>query len=174
MAASSSIPDTEFFYSLYDGVFKPHLVSIAIMLDLFTSLSKGQLDARGLSRAVGAAADGVEKLADYLVAIGLLTKAERRYSLTLTAETFLVRASKAYAGDLVLGFTSPQFWESVMGSLRSGEPASLLERFDQDAWVESYRATRFASSLEMWKAAGIAPTTQAEMRISGSCKRVRH
>lgn len=165
MAVSTSAPDAEFFYSLYDGVFKPHLVTIAIMLDLFTPLSRGQLDAKGLGHAVGAAAEGIERLADYLVAIGLLSKSQRHYSLTPSAETFLVRASKAYAGDLVLGFTSPQFWESVMRSLRSGEPTSLLERFDQDAWVESYRASRVASSLEMWKTAGIAPTTQAEVRI---------
>jgi len=40
MDASRTAPDAEFFYGLYDGVFKPQLVRIAIVLDLFTPLSK--------------------------------------------------------------------------------------------------------------------------------------
>jgi len=165
MDASRTTPDAEFFYGLYDGVFKPQLVRIAIVLDLFTPLSKGPLDSKGLALAAGVPAEGIRRLADYLVAIGLLRKSDQHYSLTPSAETFLVRTSMAYAGDLVLCFTSEHFWNSVMSSLQSGEPTYLLERFDQDAWVESYRASRVVSSLEMWKAAGITPTARAQVRI---------
>jgi hypothetical protein len=165
MDRATSSPDAEFFYSLYDGVFKPQLVRTAILLDVFTPLSEGPLDAQGLSAATGASAEGIGRLADYLVAIGLLGESQRRYSLTPTAQTFLVRTSKAYAGDALLGFTDPDFSERVMGSLQSGQATRLLERFDQDAWVESYRTSRIASSLEMWKAAGITPTGHEELKL---------
>ena len=158
-------PDAEFFYSLYDGVFKPQLVRTAILLDVFTPLSEEPLDATGLGAATGASTEGIARLADYLVAVGLLDKSQRQYSLTPSAQTFLVRTSKAYAGDVLLGFTDPDFSERVMGSLRSGQATRLLERFDQDAWVESYRTSRIASSLDMWKAAGVVPTERAELRI---------
>ena len=165
MEGSTSAPGAEYFYGLYENVFKPHLVRIAILLDVFTPLSEGWLDAKGLGAAVGSSAEGAERLADYLVAIGLLGKSQQHYSLTPSAQKFMVRTSKAYAGDLVLGFTGPDFWERVMRSLQSGQPTCLIERFDQDAWVESYRTSRIASSLNMWKAAGIAPTKHAEVRI---------
>lgn len=165
MQGSAIAPDAEYFYGLYNEVFKPNLVKIAILLDVFTPLSQGPLDANGLGRAVGASAEGILRLADYLVAISLLEKSGQHYLLTPSARAFLVRASKAYAGDQLLGFTGPDSWERVMRSLQSGEPMSLLERFEQDAWVESYRTSRVATSLEMWNAAGIMPSTQAEVRI---------
>jgi SAM-dependent methyltransferase len=159
------LPDAELFYDLYDGVFKPQLTRIAIILGLFAPLSREPLDATGLANATGLPVEGVRRLADYLVAAGLFSKSGPRYSLTPTAEMFLVPTGRAYAGDLILGFTGERFWVSVMTSLRSGEPAALLERFDQDAWVESYRVSRVATSLEMWKAAGIPAPGQPRVRI---------
>lgn len=165
MTGSGSSTDAELFYGLYDGVFKPQLVRTSLLLDLFTPLAERPLDAVALGRATGADGEGIARLADYLVAVGLLRKSEQRYSLTPTAQTFLVRTSRAYAGDLVLEFTGPTFWDRVLASVRFGEATSFLERFDQDAWVESYRTMRIASSLEMWAAAGIIPVTRAQLRI---------
>jgi C-methyltransferase len=159
------LPDAELFYSLYDGVFKPQLTRIAIELGLFAPLAREPLEATALADARGLPVEGVRRLADYLVAAELFSKSGPRYSLTPTAEMFLVPTRKAYAGDLILGFTGNRFWDSVMSSLRSGEPAALLERFDQDAWVESYRADRVASSLAMWQAAGIPAPGQPQVRI---------
>ena len=165
MEAYEPAPDAELFYSLYDGVFRPQIVQVSLKLGIFTALASGPLDAEVLAESVGANAEGIRKLAGYLVAIGLLDKVQGGYGLTPCAETFLARTSKAYAGDIVLGFTGPGLWDSVLRSGRSGEPAALLERFDQDAWVESYRTSRVVTSLEMWRAAGIAPKPQAEVTI---------
>jgi len=165
MDSSSGLPDAELFYGLYDGVFKPQLIRIAIVLGMFAPLSREPLDANELANASGFPVEGIQRLADYLVAAGLLAKSGLRYSLTPTAEKFLVPTSEAYAGDLILGFTGKRFWDSVISSLRSGKPAALLERFDQDAWVESYRESRVASSLGMWQAAGIPAPGQFQVRI---------
>jgi SAM-dependent methyltransferase len=165
MEPTRGVPDAELFYGLYEDLFKPQLTRIAIVLGLFAPLSREPLDATGLAHATGLPAEGIRRLADYLVAAGLFTKSGLRYSLTPTAEAFLVPASRAYAGDLILGFTGERFWDSIMTSLRSGEPAALLERFDEDAWVESYRVSRVGSSLGMWQAAGIPAPGQARVRI---------
>jgi len=165
ISGSGSAPDAELFYTLYEGVFKPNLIRIALILDVFTPLSTGPLAAAALATATGASAEGVGRLADYLVASGVLAKSPSGYSLTPFAETFFVRGAKAYAGDLFFGYTSHTFWESVMESLRSGRPERLLERFDQDAWVESYRSSRVSSSLEMWRAAGIIPVGQTRLTV---------
>jgi len=133
MTGSGDIIDAQFFYGLYEGVFKPHLVRTALLLDVFTPLAEAPLDAAGLGRAAGADAEGIARLADYLVAIGVLERSEGRYSLTPTARAFLVRTSPAFAGDLVLEFTGPGLWQRVLTSVRSGEATSLLERFEQDA-----------------------------------------
>ncbi len=165
MEACDPAPDAELFYSLYDGIFRPQIVQLALKLDVFTALASEPLDAEVLAESVGANADGIRRLADYLISIGLLDKVQGMYCLAPCAETFLARTSKAYAGDVVLGFTGPSLWDSVLRSVKSGEPAALLERFDQDAWVESYRTSRVVTSLEMWRAAGIAPTPQEEVTI---------
>jgi SAM-dependent methyltransferase len=165
MTETIQLPDAEFFYGLYDGLFKPQLVRTAILVGLFEPIATQPLDVEGLARAVKAQPSGIEKLADYLVAIGLLNRSEGFYSLTVSAKVFLVRSSKAYAGDLILGFTTPEFWDRVLASVKTGKPQSMLERFDQDAWVESYRTSRIDSSLEMWEAVGIMATERAIVNI---------
>jgi len=165
MAEKTHTPDAELFYSLYDGVFRPNIVRLAIKLDLFTPLSERELDAKALSRTISASLEGTERLADYLVSIGLLKKSGKHYSLTPTAQTFLVRNKKSFAGDLILTFTSPEFWDHVLASMKTGEPTSLLERFDEDAWVESYRTTRIISSREMWQATGLELKDKTVLRI---------
>ncbi|MCC6568486.1 MAG: class I SAM-dependent methyltransferase, partial [Anaerolineales bacterium] len=69
----------------------------------------------------------------------------------------------AYAGDMILDYTSPALFESILNSIRTGKPHSLNENFVQDAWLESYSEWRIPKSLEMWKAAGI--TTERPLRI---------
>lgn len=165
MVKTTQAPNAEFFYDLYDGVFKPQLVRVAIQTGLFEPLAAQPLDAQGLARELGVHPTGIERLADYLTAIGLLNKDNGFYSLTPSARVFLVRTSEAYAGDLILVFTAPEFWGRLLASVKTGEPRSLLERFDEDAWVESYRTSRIASSLEMWKAAGVMVNRKALVRI---------
>jgi SAM-dependent methyltransferase len=89
----------------------------------------------------------------------VLEKHGDEYSLSADAATFLVRENKAYAGNLIMDFTGLTPWESILESIRSGNPQKFdLEiHFAQDAWIESYRQSRVAESLEMWSRAGITP-----------------
>ncbi len=61
--------------------------------------------------------------------------------------------------------TDPQLWEGVLQALRSGQPVHPSVPWEQDAWLESYRAWRPAQSHEMWRAAGIAPGHRPGLRV---------
>jgi len=76
-----------------------------------------------------------------------------------------VPGGKAYVGDLILHYTGKELFDSILHSIKSGEPRWLGENFIQDAWLESYSAWRIPKSLEMWQAAGVTPDQDRVFRI---------
>ena len=125
MTHREKAPDTGAIYALYTPVFVPQVARVALLLDLFTPLEDGPLDAEALARAKDCSVEGIRMILDCLAAAGLLVISEGQYGLTPTAETFLVRGSPAYAGDWVLAETDPRFWEGVLTSVRTGERVSI-------------------------------------------------
>ncbi|MFZ5821517.1 MAG: methyltransferase family protein [Chloroflexota bacterium] len=161
----NDLPNPDLIYDLFGGIFKPQFIRIAILLDVFTPLTENPATAEQVAQACHSDSTGIRILLDYLSAAGLLEFHNGLYSLTLTAETFLVRGRKAYAGDMILDYTNPAMHESILNSIRTGQPRSLNENFVQDAWLESYSQTRVPKSLEMWKAAGVAIGKDKPLRI---------
>ena len=155
MTLQHDLPDPNAIYALYTPGFKPQVVRVALLLDIFTPLAQGPLDAGAVARACSLNPDGTLALLDYLVAVDLLRLDHDRYELTATAATFLVQDEPAYAGDWILAETDPRFWEQVLAAVRTGERAQLSFPWAQDAWLESYRPERRELSLAMWRAAGI-------------------
>ncbi len=84
MTETERVADAEFFYGLYNGVFKPQLVKVAIQLGFFDPLAVQSLNAQGLAKALEADIAGVERLADDLAAIGLIEKSSGLYLFTNT------------------------------------------------------------------------------------------
>jgi len=156
-------PNPDLVYNLFWGIFKPQWIRLALTLDIFTPLASNPSSAEQVARACRCDPFPIQALLDYFCAVCILEKRGDRYALTLTAETFLVRGREAYAGDMILDYTSPALFESILNSIRTGKPHSLNENFVQDAWLESYSAWRIPKSLEMWQAAGI--TTERPLRI---------
>jgi C-methyltransferase len=156
---SKRTPEGDRIYELYTGVYKPQVIRIALALDVFSPLTQGPLDAEQVARVCQCDAGGIRLLLNYLVSLHVLEARAGRYLLSPEADIFLVRGSKAYAGDLIMDFSGPVPWDSVRESIRSGHPQNVdMEiHFAQDAWIESYRAARIPSSLEMWSKAGIDP-----------------
>lgn len=151
----NNLPNPDLIYDLFGGIFKPQFLRIALQLDVFTPLAQNSLTVEQIAQACGCDATGMKALLDYLCTAQLLTREHDHYSLTLDADTFLVRGRKAYAGDMILDYTNPAMYESIAQSIRTGQPRWLNENFAQDAWLESYSQTRIPKSLEMWKAAGV-------------------
>ena len=154
-------------YDLYTGVYKPQIIRIALALDVFSPLITGPVKAEQVARACKCDVAGIRHLLNYLASLNLLVKDADEYSLSPEAASFLVRGNKAYTGDLIMNFSGPVPWESVQETIHNGQPRNIdLEiHFAQDAWIESYRAARIPSSLEMWAKAGIIPERFTRLRI---------
>lgn len=161
----NDLPNSDLAYDLFWGIFKPQFIRIAILIDVFTSLAENPKTAPQIAQACHCDSTGIKALLDYLYVLQLLESNNGLYSLTPTAAAFLVRGRKAYAGDMILDYTSPAMFESVLTSIRTGQPRSLNENFVQDAWLESYSPTRVPKSLEMWKAAGVQPEDNKPLRL---------
>jgi hypothetical protein len=121
---------------------KVQLVRIALRLDVFSPLAAGATDAETVTRACSCTVKGMRALLEFLHSIHLLIKEGNTYALTLTAATFLVPGKSGYAGELLLMETDPQLWEGVLQALRSSQPVHPSVPWEQDAWLESYRAWR--------------------------------
>lgn len=130
---------------------------------MFTPLAPGPATAEKVASACQSDAVGIKALLDNLCAARVLGLRGAQYALTPTAQAFRVRGRKAYVGDMILDYTNPAMFDSILNSIRTGTPRSLNENFVQDAWLESYSAWRIPKSLEMWQTAGI--TTQRSLRI---------
>jgi SAM-dependent methyltransferase len=161
------MPDGDRIYDLYTGVYKPQIIRTALELDIFTPLKAGPANAGAIAQACRCEATGIYHLLNYLTSLNVLKLDGDKYSLSPEAATFLVRGEKAYTGNLIMDFISPSPWECLCESIRTGQPRKIdLEiHFTQDAWIESYRAVRVPSSLEMWAKAGITVDSSQSLRI---------
>ncbi len=74
----------------------------AVKLDVFSVLNGAALAADDLARATGADPRALELLLNALVAIGVLTKDDERYTNTEVARAHLVRTAPSYVGHLLL------------------------------------------------------------------------
>ncbi len=158
-------PDPDLLYSLYTGIYKPQLVRVALTLDVFTPLANGPADAQAVAQACGCSPTGIRILLDYLSSIGVLEHHSDKYALTPTASTFLVPKKQSYVGDLALIETAPETVEGYLGAVRSGQPYYPVVPWAQDAWLESYRPSRPAKSLEMWRLAGFEPGRTSRLHV---------
>jgi len=160
-------PEGDRIYDLYTGVYTPQIIRIALALDVFSPLEAGPAKAETVARACRCDEVGIRHLLDYLASIEVLAKHGEQYSLSPEAATFLVRGKKSYAGNLIMDFIGLAPWNSVLESIRSGQPRNIdLEiHFAQDAWIESYRSVRILGSLEMWAKAGIIAEETTRLRL---------
>ena len=123
MASINNLPDPGAIYGLYTPGFNPQVVRIALLLDIFSPLAGGPLDAQAVARSCNYSPEGTQALLNYLVAIGLLRLDDGQYQLSATSAAFLVPGEPTYAGDWILAETDSRFWEQVLVSVRTGENA---------------------------------------------------
>ena len=141
-------PEGDHIYDLYTGAYKPHIIRVALELDVFAPLAAGPAKAEVVAQACKGDAEGIRRLLDFLAGLMVLAKHNEEFSLSPDAATFLVRGRKAYAGDLIMHFTGAAPWDGLRESIRDGISRAMDHEIDfaQDAWIESYRAARIPSS----------------------------
>ncbi len=116
----NDLPEGDHIYDLYTGAYKPHIIRVALELDVFTSLAAGPAKAEAVAQACNCDVEGIRRLLDYLASLKVLAKQDEEYSLSSDAATFLVRGRKAFAGDLIMHFTGTAPWDGLRGSIRDG------------------------------------------------------
>jgi 2-polyprenyl-3-methyl-5-hydroxy-6-metoxy-1,4-benzoquinol methylase len=162
---SDIAPNPDLVGDLFWGIFKPQFIRLALQIDIFSPLAAGPAPAKTVAEICGCSLVGVKALLDYFCALNILERYGGKYSLTPTAEAFLLPGSKAFVGDMILHYTGQELFDSILQSLRTGNPHWLGENFVQDAWLESYSTWRIPNSLAMWQAAGVTLTPNTEIRI---------
>jgi hypothetical protein len=78
-------------------------VQTAMELDLFSLIATGHGELTAIAAATGCHPRGIQVLLDALCPLGLLVKARGRYTLSPTAEAYLVRGSPGFGTSYAQG-----------------------------------------------------------------------
>lgn len=139
-------PSPAIFFETINSYQRTESLRAALELDLFSSLSAGPRSAPEIAKACSASERGVRILADYLTMMGLLTKSDAKYSLTVDSAVFLDRKSPAYLGDAVGFLLTPNLREAfsqLASAVKRGGtvlPDEGTVSHDNPIWVEFARS----------------------------------
>jgi ubiquinone/menaquinone biosynthesis C-methylase UbiE len=118
----------------------------AIELEVFTAIGEGNTTASAIAKRCQASERGMRILCDFLTIMGMLTKQENEYALTLDSATFLDKRSPAYLGGAVEFLSSPELLEGtkhLAEAVRQGGTAIPNDGTigpDNPIWVKFARA----------------------------------
>jgi hypothetical protein len=98
-----------------------------MQLDVFTSMKDGSLTAEQIANAVGAKSDRLRLLLWSLVAAGLLSQKDGRFSNTAEANYFLVKGRSSYMGNMHALTASWQMRLKTGDSLLTGVPQAKID-----------------------------------------------
>ena len=125
----------------------------AIELGVFSELAgSGGLDGDALRERVGLHRRSATDFFDSLVALGMLERADGRYSNTPSTDLFLDRAKPSYLGG-ILEMANARlygFWGSLTEGLRTGEPQNEAkggEDFFGALYADPERLAQFARAM---------------------------
>jgi hypothetical protein len=126
MASPEPRPDT--IDALRYGADASFAMLAGMQLDVFTPLHNGPMTAEQIANAIGIGPTRLPLLLYALVAAGLLTAQDGRFSNTPETQHFLVKGSPAYMGDMH-GQLSGQWANRLKTaeSLRTGIPQAHLD-----------------------------------------------
>ncbi len=127
MESSDSRPDT--INKLRFAVDAAFAMLAGMQLDVFTPLQGGAMTAEGVAQAIGVSPARLRLLLYELVAAGLLTEKDGRFSNTPESEQFLVKGSSSYAGNMhtLLSQRWVENLPKTAESIRSGVPKAKVD-----------------------------------------------
>ena len=126
MESSDSRPDT--INTLRFAVDAAFAMLAGMQLDVFTPLKSGPLTSEDLARAICVGPARLRLLLWSLVAAGLLTEKDGRFSNTPEANQFLVKGNPSYIGNRHATFST--YWArnlKTAESIRTGVPQAKLD-----------------------------------------------
>lgn len=118
---------------LAGGHIEARAIQVAVGLGLFDTIKEKTLDASTIASALHADLRATELLLNALVALSLLEKNNRLFSLSPISSTYLVSSSPKYFGGMIL-FESSLWncWGSLEKTVRSGKPARTPDMYQDD------------------------------------------
>ena len=100
-------PSPQLFFQTINAHQRTEALKAGIELEVFTAIGEGNTTAAQIAQRTGAAEKGVRVLCDFLTIMGMLTKEDNNYALTLDSATFLNKHSPAYLGGAVEFLCAP-------------------------------------------------------------------
>jgi SAM-dependent methyltransferase len=148
MSTSSTAqqPSPKLFFETINAHQRTEALKAAIELEVFTAVGEGNTTASAIANRCQAAERGIRILCDYLTTMGMLTKNDNQYALTLDSATFLDQRSPAYLGGTIGFFCTPELLEGfrhMTEAVRRGGTAIDNDgtvKPDNPIWVKFARA----------------------------------
>ncbi|MGH3856130.1 MAG: methyltransferase family protein [Pseudonocardiaceae bacterium] len=115
-------PDPSNLLGLNFGFAQSRVLDVALEMGIFTLLARESRSAAALAQNLDCDLDGIERLLEALVELGLLeASAAGHYAVTPASETYLVRGGASYLGQhLAEVMRQWARWESLVDVVRSG------------------------------------------------------
>lgn len=105
-----SIPDPAIILDLVEAFRRSKTLFAAVALGVFDALSSGAKDLPALSKQLGCSPDGLERLLDACVVLGLLSKRDGLYANAPAAETYLTSHSPHRVTGYI-GYSNSVMWK---------------------------------------------------------------
>lgn len=121
--SASKQPSPQLFFQMINAHQQTEALKAAIELEVFTAIGEGNTSAVDIGKRCGASEKGARVLCDFLTIMGMLTKENNAYGLTLDSSMFLDKRSPAYLGTAIEFLASPMLTDGlkdVVGAVRRG------------------------------------------------------
>lgn len=139
-------PSPILFFETVNAYQRTAALKAAIELDVFTALAEVSTTAQAVAARCRTSERGMRILLDYLVIIGLLTKAGEQYALTPDSALFLDRNKPSYLGGTIEFLLAPEVtggFDKLSEAVRQGRTAVSDEGTmepENPIWVRFARA----------------------------------
>src|SRR5690242_13116136 len=143
---ASQQPSPQLFFQTINAYQQTEALKAAIDLEVFTAIGEGNTSVAEIAKRCDASEKGIRVLCDYLTIMGMLTKENNKYGLTLDSSVFLDKHSPAYLGGATEFLCDPTLTEpsrNMTQAVRKG--GTTLEgdgsvSHDNPVWVKFARA----------------------------------
>jgi SAM-dependent methyltransferase len=142
---ASKQPSPQLFFQTLNAHQQTEALKAAIELEVFTAIGEGNSTTADIAKRCGASEKGMRVLCDFLTIMGMLTKENNAYGLTLDSSVFLDKRSPSYLGGATEFLSSPMLTDGlkdVAGAVRRGGTTLKDEgtvSHDNPVWVKFAR-----------------------------------
>ena len=143
---ASQQPSPQLIFQALNAHYQTEALKAAIELEVFTAIGEGNKTAADIAKRINASEKGTRQLCDFLTIMGMLTKDNNTYGLTLDSSVFLDKRSPAYLGSATGFLCDPGLTagsKDLAGAVRKG--GTIMENDgavgdNNQVWVKFARA----------------------------------